>query len=168
MNDDRTFTIDASPYMPEFNGYAFAYEPVEDHFGGARAEHPISEEGVDIVMTDGPPLLPGSQDYVLDVNREGNHCGCPMPYDAIRQARPKLHCFGHIHEGYGFQGVRGKPQDMELGPVSRDSTELRVGEDGRTVLVNAAVMNHGEGDHSNKPWVVRLELDYQTAVMSAK
>jgi hypothetical protein len=57
---------------------------------------------------------------------------------------------------------------MELGPVSRDSRELWVGEDGRTVLVNAAVINHGEENHNNKPWVVRLELDHQTAVMSAK
>ncbi|KAK0717545.1 Metallo-dependent phosphatase-like protein [Lasiosphaeria miniovina] len=98
LADGRTFTIYASPYAPEFNGYVFAYGPDEDRFGPG-AEHPISE-GVDIVMTHGSPLLP-SQDYVLDVNRQGNHCGCPILYDAIYQARPKLHCFGHIHEGYG-------------------------------------------------------------------
>jgi len=59
-----------------------------------------------------------------------------------------VHCSGHIHEGYGFLEVRWKPQDMELGPVSR---ELWVREDGRTVLVNAAVMNHGEENHNSKP-----------------
>jgi hypothetical protein len=166
LTDGRTFTIYASPYTPEFNGYAFAYWSGEDRFGGAVAEHPIPEGGVDIIMTHGPPLLP-SREYLLDVNGEGKHCGCPMLYDAARRSRPKLHCFGHVHEGYGFQQVRWKPQEMELGPVSRDSTELRVGEDGRTVLVNAAAMNHGE-ENNNKPWVVRLELDYQTDVMSAK
>ncbi|KAK0708296.1 Metallo-dependent phosphatase-like protein [Lasiosphaeris hirsuta] len=114
------------------DGRTFRFDP--------GVEHPIPE-GVDIVMTHGPPLLP-SQDYMLDINLEGNHYGCPMLYNAIRQARPKLHCFGHLHEGYGFGSL--KP---------------RAWEDGCTVLVNAAVMGHGE-ENNNKPWVVRLELDY--------
>ncbi|KAK3369623.1 Ser/Thr protein phosphatase family protein [Lasiosphaeria ovina] len=154
LSDGRAFTVYASPYTPEFNGYAFAYGANEDRFGPG-AEHPIPE-GVDIVMTHGPPLL-SSQDYVLDVNRQGNHCGCPKLYDAIRRARPKLHCFGHIHEGYGVQTIVWKPQNMELEAGSRDPAEPRACEDGRTVLVNAAVMNHGE-ENNNKPWVVRLEL----------
>ncbi|KAK3324844.1 Ser/Thr protein phosphatase family protein [Apodospora peruviana] len=158
LRDGRTFTIYASPYTPEFNGYAFAYDPEEDRFGPG-AKHPIPEGGVDIVMTHGPPLLP-SRDYVLDINLEGNHCGCPMLGDAIRRARPKLHCFGHLHEGYGFQEIRWKPQGLEFGPVLRDSAEQSAWEDGpRTMLVNAAVMNHRQ--ENNKPWVVRLELDYQ-------
>jgi len=156
LRDGRTFTIYASPYTPEFNGYAFAYGPEQNRFG-AGAEHPIPK-GVDIVMTHGPPLIP-SPGYALDLNRERSHCGCPMLCAAIQQARPKLHCFGHLHEGYGVQEVVWKPEGMgmELEAASRDSAEPWVWKDGRTMLVNAAIMNHGEEDN-NKPWVVRLQL----------
>ncbi|KAK0710671.1 Metallo-dependent phosphatase-like protein [Lasiosphaeris hirsuta] len=56
---NRHFTVYASPYTPEFNGYAWSYAPGEDRFGQA-AKSPIPSEGVDIVMTHGPPLVPWS------------------------------------------------------------------------------------------------------------
>ncbi len=52
--------------------------------------------------------MPSSVDrgqHRLDVNREGQHCGCLMLFEATRRARLKLHRFGHIHEGYGVQEV---------------------------------------------------------------
>jgi hypothetical protein len=70
-------------------------------------------------------------------------------YNVIRQAKPKLYCFSHLHKGCGFQEILWKPQGIELGVVFRDSAESQAWGDGRTVLVNAAVMNHGE-EHNNK------------------
>lgn len=156
LSGNRTFTIYASPYTPEFNGYAFTYEPGEDPFGpGANESIP---SGVDIVMTHGPPLLP-SPNYQLDTNRDGKHCGCPMLWEAVRQVKPKVHCFGHLHEGYGVQEVSwASSSTEEVGTVCRDSEGAVVVDSvGRTLLVNAAIMNHGEEDN-NKPWLVKLDL----------
>jgi len=108
LSENRHFTIYASPYTPEFNGYAWSYSSRENRFD-EDAENPIPLNGsVDIVMTHGPPMLTmppplEGNEYKLDVNRDRKHCGCPMLFEAIRLAKPRLHCFGHIHEGYGAQ-----------------------------------------------------------------
>lgn len=34
--------------------------------------------------------------------------GCPELFTAIANARPRLHCFGHIHEGWGARLVSWK------------------------------------------------------------
>jgi hypothetical protein len=55
---------------------------------------------IDIIMTYGPPPVPPAMgEYKLDINREGSHCGCPMLFEAMVLTKPKLHCFGHLHEG---------------------------------------------------------------------
>ncbi|KAK3328609.1 Metallo-dependent phosphatase-like protein [Cercophora scortea] len=95
----RSFTLYASPYTPDFGGFAFAYPPHEDRFSAAGgAANPIPS-GVDIVMTHGPPL-PISDRWQLDIGAGGEHCGCPKLWRAIERAKPVMHCFGHIHEGY--------------------------------------------------------------------
>ena len=98
LNDGRSFTIYASPFTPAFGGYAFAYSLEQPKFN----EHTIPTD-VDIVMTHVPPQKPRRGDYRLDLNKEGMNCGCPALWKAIESARPRLHCFGHIHEGYGNQ-----------------------------------------------------------------
>ncbi|KAF2874717.1 Metallo-dependent phosphatase-like protein [Massariosphaeria phaeospora] len=98
------FTVCASPYTLEFNGYAFAYGAGEDRFN----EGPyIVPDDVDIVITHGPPALAGFANFRLDVNREGQHCGCPKLARAIQRAKPPLHCFGHVHEGTWAGARRG-------------------------------------------------------------
>jgi len=164
LSGNRTFTIYASPYTPEFNGYAFAYGPDENRFGLSAKESIPAD--VDIIMTHGPPLLPSSV-YELDINREGQHCGCLMLYAAVREAKPKVHCFGHIHEGYGVQdvlwssGTDGKDDsgaDEMVRAVCKNSEEtVLAGAVGHTLLVNAAIMNHGE-EENNRPWLVNLDL----------
>lgn len=32
--------------------------------------------------------------------------GCAHLFSAVRKARPKMHVFGHVHEGYGAEVVR--------------------------------------------------------------
>ncbi|KAF2026145.1 hypothetical protein EK21DRAFT_92686 [Setomelanomma holmii] len=92
LKGGKTLKVYASPYTPKFNGYAFPYTEEEDRFNADA--NPIPAE-VDIVITHGQPFLPENHNFTLDVNKDGLHCGCEKLADAIRRARPRLHCFGH-------------------------------------------------------------------------
>lgn len=46
-------------------------------------------------MTHGPPY------GILDKTEEGLLVGCEELLAAVRRVQPKVHIFGHIHEGYG-------------------------------------------------------------------
>jgi hypothetical protein len=60
---------------------------------------------VDIVITHGPPH------GVLDRTREYKRAGCPDLFAAVATARPLVHCFGHIHEGWGAKKVTWRDDD---------------------------------------------------------
>uniref|UniRef100_A0ABI7ZVU6 Metallophosphoesterase domain containing 1 n=1 Tax=Felis catus TaxID=9685 RepID=A0ABI7ZVU6_FELCA len=54
-------------------------------------------EGVDILITHGPPL--GFLDWVP---KKMQRVGCVELLNTVqRRVQPRLHVFGHIHEGYG-------------------------------------------------------------------
>ncbi|KAI5464075.1 Metallo-dependent phosphatase-like protein [Mariannaea sp. PMI_226] len=91
----------ASQFTPSYGGWAFQY------YGDHDFNIP---EGVDVAMTHGPPL--GVLDHSL---MGGTNAGCPHLFRAIHRARPKIHCFGHIHEGWGALLARWK--DSNGGPV---------------------------------------------------
>ncbi|CAI6098783.1 unnamed protein product [Clonostachys chloroleuca] len=50
---------------------------------------------------------------VLDRTLSRERAGCPQLFAAVARQRPKLHCFGHIHEGWGAKLVhwRGKASE---------------------------------------------------------
>ncbi|PWY74889.1 metallophosphoesterase domain-containing protein [Aspergillus eucalypticola CBS 122712] len=79
--------IYASPYTPSLGDWGFQYHPERGH------DFQI-EEDVDIVITHGPPR--GIMDYT-----DNGRAGCPDLFMAVARARPRMHCFGHIHEGWG-------------------------------------------------------------------
>lgn len=55
-----------------------------------------SDEGpIDLLITHGPPYAR------LDKTDRGKLVGCPHLLLAAMNSRPLLHCFGHIHEGWG-------------------------------------------------------------------
>jgi Icc-related predicted phosphoesterase len=142
LKHGANFTIYASPYTPEFNGYAFAYG-TEDRFSSGTHSIP---ENVDIVMTHGPPILESSA-YKLDINRKGDHCGCGKLAKAIQRVKPRLHCFGHLHEGRGAAYVTWNTDsaphistlDDRNSLAVRDATAVK-----ETLMVNAA-MQDGQG-----------------------
>ncbi|CAJ2512284.1 Uu.00g052990.m01.CDS01 [Anthostomella pinea] len=105
LANGKAFSIYCSPYTPDFHGFAFSYRD-EDRF--TKGINPI-KKNADIVMTHGPPLPPASfiahDSWQLDLNSKGVHFGCPKLFSAVQRVQPKLHCFGHIHEGYGAQSV---------------------------------------------------------------
>ncbi|KAL8949613.1 MAG: hypothetical protein Q9222_004288 [Ikaeria aurantiellina] len=157
------FTIYTSPYTPAFNEWAFAYEHDEDRFNdetniisGARsvAKNPIPNFGeVDVIMTHGPP------EGVLDHCPQGG-AGCPNLLQAIKRAKPLLHCFGHIHEGYGSALMNwettGCSAISHTNPFPESVGESFIhGE--KSLMVNAAI-NDGANVPKNKPWLVHLDL----------
>jgi len=136
----------ASPYTPAFNGFAFAYAEDEDRFN--ESENAIPEE-VDIVMTHGPPLISVADSYELDKSGDGKHCGCAKLARAIRRMNPRLHCFGHIHEGRGVMRMNWDGTDMSgagnLNSEKSAGPKIKSGMKGKeTLFVNAAVQD-GKG-----------------------
>ena len=41
----------------------------------------------------------------MDYTEFKQRAGCPDLFGAIARARPRLHCFGHIHDGWGAKMV---------------------------------------------------------------
>jgi hypothetical protein len=171
LGNGARFTVYSSPYQPEFCNWAFAYERDEDRFNPeqfvkervrAIAENPIPDfPAVDVLMTHGPPK------DILDWTEHGN-VGCEALMRAVGRARPRLYCFGHIHEAYGARIVRWKDDETLIGKDRIEGEKERENEFpevangdvefGReTLMVNAAIMNlHCRP--TNSPWMVELQL----------
>jgi Icc-related predicted phosphoesterase len=76
----------------------------------------------DILVTHGPPR------DILDHTRYEFRVGCEHLRDAVERIKPKLHVFGHIHEGYGID-IQSYPHDNFTSPIKQ------------TTFVNCAHMN---------------------------
>ncbi|HEX9637880.1 MAG TPA: metallophosphatase domain-containing protein [Acidobacteriota bacterium] len=88
-----------SPWQPWFMNMAFNLQ----RGAAIRAKWDRIPREVDILITHGPPH--GVMDRVV----RGDRVGCEELKAAVRQRRPRLHLFGHIHEAYGMReegGVR--------------------------------------------------------------
>jgi hypothetical protein len=105
--------VEKNPF-PEHDWAAVIPAPPE------RDPHPIPKDAeVDIIMTHGPPWMH------LDLCSSGHRAGCPQLLQALKRVKPKLHCFGHIHEGWGAERVAWKSESISKG---EDKTEGKVGE----------------------------------------
>jgi hypothetical protein len=109
LKSGASFTIYASPYTPQYGASAFKYLSGEDRFNdeyitpkwakNVGTEKSRITSGIDIVMTHGPPK------YLLDRTADNRSAGCEHLRRAIARTRPLLHCFGHVHRGYGVQRI---------------------------------------------------------------
>ena len=72
--------------------WEFQYSPDQGH------KFEITE-GIDVAITHG--LAKGIMDYTSDRHR----AGCPELFAAVARARPRVRCFGHIHENWGAKMV---------------------------------------------------------------
>ena len=173
LSTGASFTVYASPYQPEFYRWAFAYERDEDRYNSDQAANPVPDfPSVDIMLTHGPPL------GVLDQVPPDMNVGCEHLLRAAGRAKPRIHLFGHIHEGWGAQrGVWGEsgpkledvPTDIEDMLENRSAfydvsegadNPLRFGDE--TLFINASV-NTVRYEARNAPWVVDLELPLAAA-----
>lgn len=100
LDNGASLTVFASPWTPSFGSWGFQYHLDEGH------EFSI-EKGTDVVITHGPPK--GILDYTISRDRAGSS----DLFEAIARARPRIHCFGHIHEGWGGKLVTWRDQLSE-------------------------------------------------------
>jgi len=87
-----------TPVQPPFCNWAFnVFEPKLTEYWK------IIPDDTDVLITHSPPYMIG--DYVP---HSMQHEGSPSLYKEVTdRIKPKVHCFGHIHEGYGIKELYG-------------------------------------------------------------
>lgn len=92
LDNGAAMKLHASPFTPNHGGdWGFQYH---DGHGFTM------EDGTDIVITHGPPR------GIMDMTAEKTRVGCPLLFEAVARAQPKVHCFGHVHGGWGAKFVK--------------------------------------------------------------
>lgn len=156
----------ASPYTPEFCEWAFAYDRGEDRYDADKGARNPVPPGVDVMLTHGPPY--GVLDQVVPGHES---VGCEHLYRAVERVKPRLHVFGHIHEGYGARRFEWSTHNRSM--IQCDETTAReercafvdvsestpnplcVGKE--TLFINASVVTV-QYEPVNAPWVVDMDL----------
>src|SRR5271157_1458943 len=90
----RGLKLYGSPHQPTFFDWAFNLDRGE----AIRRKWDLIPEGLDILITHGPPM--GIHDQISP-HLGSEHIGCEELMAAVERAKPKVHVFGHIHGGYG-------------------------------------------------------------------
>lgn len=123
---DNMIKIWGSPWQPEFHNWAFNLprgEKIKEKWDMIPAD-------TDILITHGPPF--GKLDYVPYNNI---NVGCEELMKRVEEIKPKIHLYGHIHEGRNI-----------------------VYSDG-TLFINASVLND-RYEYRNKP--ITIDFDFET------
>jgi len=89
----NTINIWGTPWQPEFYNWAFNV-PRGKHL---KQKWDMIPKNTDILLVHGPPY--GKLDFVP---RSGENVGCDELMLKIKEIKPKIVVFGHIHEGYGY------------------------------------------------------------------
>ncbi|KAK2765826.1 hypothetical protein FQN53_006786 [Emmonsiellopsis sp. PD_33] len=100
LKNGASLTVFASPYTPSLGDWGFQYTRKVGH-------HFAITKDVDLVMTHGPPR--GVMDYTLSRQR----AGCSDLFAAVARNRPRMHCFGHIHEAWGAKLITWRDEISE-------------------------------------------------------
>jgi predicted phosphodiesterase len=117
-----------TPWQPEFYNWAFNLPRGEK----IKEKWDMIPQNTDILLVHGPPY--GKLDYVP---RNNENVGCVDMMDKIKEIKPKIVVFGHIHEGFGyvFDGdthyinaavldgnyiFRNKPVTFEWDPITNE------------------------------------------------
>ncbi|KLU89540.1 hypothetical protein MAPG_08511 [Magnaporthiopsis poae ATCC 64411] len=118
LANGAALTVYASPYTPAFGNGAYQFEPDDGH------DFTIPPD-VDVAMTHGPPR------GILDRVPGSGSVGCKLLFEAIERSRPRLHCFGHIHVGWGAKLVAwrgdaatgdGEPARTHFSAIDNDNS----------------------------------------------
>ncbi|CAG8198983.1 unnamed protein product [Penicillium olsonii] len=108
LQNGALLTVYASPYTPSLGDWGFQYHPDQGHdFMIDASSHTHS---IDIVITHGPPR------GILDYTNSGERAGSVDLFRALARARPRprMHCFGHIHEGWGAKLVTWRDRTSDF------------------------------------------------------
>lgn len=115
--------IYGSPWQPRFHDWAFNADRGED----IKKHWDKIPVGTDILITHGPPF------GILDQAR-GLPLGCEELYKRVIEIKPLIHCFGHIHPGYGDRSFND------------------------TLFLNAAILDDNY-EYSHKPLTIDLDTE---------
>ena len=87
MIELKGLKIYGTPWCPEFNNWAYMKEEKD-----LKLIFKQIPENLDILITHTPPKT------ICDPNGYGSE----VLFKKIKKIKPKIHIFGHAHEGYGF------------------------------------------------------------------
>ena len=119
---EENIRIYGTPWQPEFYNWAFN---LPKNGPGLRSKWNMIPENTDILITHGP-----AYGFLDDVEgRRGQHLGCELLAERIKEIKPKIHLCGHIHTGQGHYF------------------------DGHTHYFNASVLNE-QYIYTQSPWNV--------------
>jgi Icc-related predicted phosphoesterase len=121
---ENKLRIWGSPVQPTFCNWAFNV----DRGRPIRKVWDQIPSGLDLLITHGPPRGIGDQ-AAPHLNTE--HFGCDDLLEAVKEKKPAIHVFGHIHGGYGV--TRTAHTDFYNASMCDESYKI-----------------------ANKPWVVDL------------
>ena len=145
--EERTIAglrIWGSPYTPRYGDWSF----MKDRGTINRLWETIPE-GVDVVVTHGPPYS------VLDATLRRDHqyelCGDSALFKAIARVQPSLCCFGHIHStgeirNAGTRTVHGMRTVFSNGSCVDDGKWGTVTSHGYVLEVSSALAGMGKDD----------------------
>lgn len=175
LENGARLKIFASPWTPEYGMWAFQYERGHDF---------QIPQGIDVVMTHGPPenildLAGGAFGYSV-------HAGCSNLLLSTSHAKPRIHCFGHIHEAWGAELTTWRGMDASnvyhggnirtianldmVAPPTDDDDEETVQRRNRLregyTRDRAVCLNIAEGDNRVEPG--RQTLFLNAAIMSIR
>lgn len=92
LENGAELSVFASPYTPS-NGGDWAYQyAAKDHLFDIAIN-------TSVVVTHGPPH------GILDRTSDRKRIGCPELFSALATTQPLMHCFGHVHHGWGAKFV---------------------------------------------------------------
>jgi len=78
------------------------------HRGAEIKRHwDLIPDGIDVLVTHGPPMYVLDQLVRADGTPSGQHVGCQDLMEAVKRIKPSVHIFGHIHCGYGEAHIDG-------------------------------------------------------------
>lgn len=102
LSNGAHLTVYASPYTAsKSTGWGYSYDPdQQDHAWNIKP-------GIDMAITHSPPK------GMLDYTDTRQRAGISTLFEAIAHAKPKVHCFGHIHEAWGAKLVTWREQLSE-------------------------------------------------------
>ncbi|KAL6879363.1 Metallo-dependent phosphatase [Trichoderma novae-zelandiae] len=89
------YTSSYTPSTLSSSDWGFQYNDGH-HFSITKA--------IDIAVTHGPPH------GILDISEDKKRIGCRQLFAAVAKAQPRIHCFGHAHDGWGAKLVTWRPE----------------------------------------------------------
>jgi Icc-related predicted phosphoesterase len=83
-----------SPWTPTFLDWAY----MRDRGAPIRKKWDLIPEGIDVLITHGPPARIGDE---VAIGFKNQNVGCADLLQRVQELSPRVHICGHIHEGYG-------------------------------------------------------------------